>query len=287
MSSNNNRNAVKRSVPLQWARQNGEDRPSTETIMTRSSCGEPNKTSGPVLKTSSPSYPRALFFPFPLDEPSTSAASVAFVSSRGNIGLVRCGITARTSRFARMAFAMMRERPHAATRILKNGNTCNLVLLSVGPTTKEQTDTYELCLRSRWLATQDRILDRFGTKKVVYLVGKLQRTNSMLIIGTPTESGDAPSNPPQVSRWSGGWTFSCPLAKSLRSHHSVNIVRGRDTRGYDSLTCSVASQLKSVMHNFESWPIGTCTGRGVGELQEPSDNTHERIGVTTAPQEAT
>lgn len=146
MSSNNNRNAGKRSVPPHGARYNGEARPSTENITTCSSCGEPNKTSGLVLKTSSPSYPRALFFPLLLDEPPISTASVA---NCGKVGLVRYGITERISRFARNVFDMTREGPHAATRILKNGKVCNLTVWSVDFITQKRTDAYELRLRSR------------------------------------------------------------------------------------------------------------------------------------------
>jgi len=105
----------------------GSLRPSTESITTSSSCGEANKTPGVVLKTSSPSYPRALFFPFLLDDPPRSVAPTFFVSDCGKIDLLRYGTTARTKRFARMAFDMARECAHAATRILKNGNVCVLM----------------------------------------------------------------------------------------------------------------------------------------------------------------
>lgn len=105
--------------------------PSMECITTISSFGEPNKTPGVVLKTSSPSYPRALFFPFLLDDPPRSIAPPFFVSDCGKIDLLRYGTTARTNRFARMAFDMARECTHAPTRILKNGNVCVLMLQSI------------------------------------------------------------------------------------------------------------------------------------------------------------
>ena len=106
-------------------------KPSIERITTRSSCGEPNKTPELVLKTSSPSYPRALFFPFLLDDPPTSVAPTSSVSDRDKIDLLRYGTTARTNRFARVAFDMARDCAHAATRALKNGNVCALMLRSI------------------------------------------------------------------------------------------------------------------------------------------------------------
>ena len=40
------------------------------------------------------------------------------------------------------------------------------------------------------------------------------------------------------------------------------------------------------MHNFESWPIGTCTDRGVGELRNLSENVVGKFGAYE-PQEVT